>query len=389
MISEVEDLDDLTSGMIYTEIRENSMLFHVKTDDIDTYVINQNHFNLGYIEKFVDNVITSDLLAFQRIVTTQNGEVLVSFQPIRLGIYLIRLPLMIAELIKHDQSFILSEKLMLLIECLTELGMYAMQPIGEWHPELQISHDKYLADCFNDLINLLRFRSQQTSFKKKLSNRRSNSERNYKTMRALIDSLFARHVKLLIVRLDLYYRCGINQHNRSLNNVTIEQAKSDFRRFLNNQRHNAIFKQLVGYIWKLENGCEKGFHYHFIGFFNGSLVEKDWHYANQLGLYWSDVITDKRGYFHNCNTDEEKDKYWSKGMLGIGMINAESENDKLLRCNLYNKVIRYLVKCEQYISYKFKKKERVFGTSHPLSSESKPGRKRSSQLADSELTSSP
>ena len=94
---------------------------------------------------------------------------------------------------------------------------------------------------------------------------------------------------------------------------------SDFQQFKNNWRgKSTLFANLKGYIWKLEWGPGKGIHYHLIFFFDGSQVLKDAYLAQQIGKYWTEVITKGSGLYWNCNAS--KDQYRE---LGIGVIRAD------------------------------------------------------------------
>jgi hypothetical protein len=47
--------------------------------------------------------------------------------------------------------------------------------------------------------------------------------------------------------------------------------------------------------------------------------------------------------------------------LGIGLINADTEEDAHLRFNLIHYVLRYLVKSDQYLKIKLKMNDRSIG----------------------------
>jgi hypothetical protein len=164
----------------------------------------------------------------------------------------------------------------------------------------------------------------------------------FKKLKDYVDALFAKHSRLIVIRLDLSYHVSNDLQPKQL--VTLQQAKNDLAHLLKNTRHNALFEHVVGYIWKLEYGQSRGYHYHIILFFLGSKVQKDVYIAMQIGKYWSEVITNKRGHYYNCNND--KAKHDSFGNLGIGRINAD---DTRLRFNLLNKVVKYFIKKEQYL----------------------------------------
>jgi hypothetical protein len=167
--------------------------------------------------------------------------------------------------------------------------------------------------------------------------------KNYESMMNYIDNLFLRYARLLVLRLDLSYRKNVDNPYMTENEfyAAYWQAKHDKEHLFNNMRTNQLFDHMVGNIWRLEYGTDKGFHYHCIFFFDGSQVREDIPLANRIGQYWSNNITQGRGLYHNCNL--HKDDY---NRCGIGMMNW---NDFELIDNLKS-ATRYLVKPDDYLN---------------------------------------
>lgn len=166
--------------------------------------------------------------------------------------------------------------------------------------------------------------------------------KNFKSVKNYINDLFdEKKDRLLVVRVDLGY--GLNNREGVTAQEAFEeylQAKKDRESLFYNIRSNELFEYLVGYVWKLEYGLNKGFHFHMLFFFDGSKVREDVTLAKMIGEYWQNQITGGRGLYYNCNAF--KDDYEK---LGIGMINYY---DKDLRENLINEVAAYLVKTDLY-----------------------------------------
>ena len=97
---------------------------------------------------------------------------------------------------------------------------------------------------------------------------------------------------------------------------------------------------MVGYIWKLEHGPDKGFHYHMMFFFDGSKVREDGTLAKRIGQYWLNVVTNGRGVYYNCNADKSRYKN-----CGIGMVD---HSDNVMRDGLV-KAVLYLTKMDLYM----------------------------------------
>jgi hypothetical protein len=198
------------------------------------------------------------------------------------------------------------------------------------------------------------------------------TDKNYQSMVNYIDNLFERRSRLLVMRLDLSYRKDID--TPFLNEVEIYhsycQAKADREHLFRNMRSNSIFDEMIGYIWKLEYGKEKGFHYHFI-FFKNSEDKQDITIARRIGEYWANVITQGRGLYYNCNADKGKYRY-----LGIGTIDR-SHTDSIT--NLKHKVVPYLVKPDENLRVLRIDIDRTFGRGEMQEKTETRGRPRTSK----------
>lgn len=186
----------------------------------------------------------------------------------------------------------------------------------------------------NSCVEGIRQEARSKSFARKLKNYQRSSNKNHKELTGYVDALFERHSRLLVLRVDLGYQ---KQHCRT----TQAEAKRDREHLLRNKRSNKLFDDMVGYIWKLEHGPEKGFHYHMMFFFDGSKVREDITKALLIGRYWTELITKGRGVYYNCNAD--KSRYKS---CGIGMVD---HRDSPMRDTLNQLAIPYLTKTDIYM----------------------------------------
>lgn len=162
--------------------------------------------------------------------------------------------------------------------------------------------------------------------------------RRTKTFRSYIDDLFKCYSRLLVVRIDLGYLKGlalkpvfappscasmglqgtIGPTDDLLAYATLRQHRQDLFDFL----RSTFGKHLCGYIWKLEYGFEKGYHYHLMLFFNGAHLCRDVNLGRIIGEHWNQVITAGQGNYFNCNA--QKERYDG---CGIGMV-SHREMDK-------------------------------------------------------------
>lgn len=132
-----------------------------------------------------------------------------------------------------------------------------------------------LADAINNALGafLSEFKSQ--SHRKRLNNLRRVEKRNQRSIATYINSLFAQHAKLLFIRLDIGYR------EAHYHRLTVDNTTDDLRQYLNVIQRR--FKHLVGYIWKIEYGADRRFHFHLTIIFNGAEHQQDVSLGKALG----------------------------------------------------------------------------------------------------------
>lgn len=186
---------------------------------------------------------------------------------------------------------------------------------------------------------------------------------NFNSANLLIDTLFARYARLLVIRVDLHYQ---QQFAKA---VTLKQIKADLKRMANNARPNKrIFGGLVGRIVCIEYGELTGIHAHCIFFFDGSLRQKDAAIAEQIGQYWATTITHGKGRYYNCHRSPNKYK-----RLCIGRI----EYDDYAKRETLTTCVAYITKPEQFLVYREFEGDRAFmRTELPSIPEIKLGRPR-------------
>ncbi|WP_410497691.1 inovirus-type Gp2 protein [Chitinibacter sp. S2-10] len=196
---------------------------------------------------------------------------------------------------------------------------------------------KLAAEMFNVSLQDLRAYAESTEFKKRCDVWYAESTQQYRSCKAYVEYLFSRYARLLVVRLDLGF--VIDSELRA----DVIGCRERLQRFLRNKRNNSLFDHQVGYIWRLEFGIKKGWHYHCILFFDGSKSQQDVSLGDAIGNYWRKVVTQGQGTYWNCN--RHKDRYSMFKLLGVGMIH-HSEEDK--RDNLL-KAVTYLCKMDEYL----------------------------------------
>jgi len=94
-----------------------------------------------------------------------------------------------------------------------------------------------------------------------------------------------------------------------------------------------------GFIWKLEYGADKNFHYHCLILLNGDKHREDINIAKDMGEIWKKLTIDAdskttKGIYWNCNANKENYRY-----LALGHLNA---SDTTMKNNLFKYVLSYL-----------------------------------------------
>ena len=329
---------------MYHHLDRNNFMFDANINGTKVTIIESQYCSsLIDIDLFIHKVLSTDKPAFH-FTRNKNGSI--TTEKLALSKYF---DCMLPYQSCFSKKYWYSEHCELFFRCIDELGLWGF-PKGK--PDINTTGtNKTDGECFNDLLELIRKKSLTNNFKRRLNQRLKNSENNFQSARSYIDKLFSKHSKLLVVRVNPGY---LEMYSSK---ITLEEAQKDLKRFLGNWRCNKIFEHCVGYIWKLEMGDLKGFHFHLVLFFNGNEVQNEELHASNVNTYWMKVIADGRGLCSDSNRRKDHaDHHW------VGMI-GQSDSEK--RENLL-KAIKYLTKTEQYIKLKTSPKTRVFGRGEML-----------------------
>jgi len=227
------------------------------------------------------------------------------------------------------------------------------------HPPLDIQdaafdvHEHVLK--FNAMVQHIQQQGQASTFKERMRLYDVNRDRQELRAKTLIDGLFQRYSRLLVLRID--FGMGANYDTRNI--------MTDFNQFKRRWNSTASLHAIVGYIAKLQFGEEKGYHLHALILLNGSESKKDVFLAQKLGDLWIEVTQD-RGVYFNCNAENYKNR-------GIGMI----AHGNAVQCDMLKHIVlRYFFCDHQQVLVKKNAKDRTLFMSHPPSSNTRTGRPR-------------
>jgi len=197
------------------------------------------------------------------------------------------------------------------------------------------------------------FRTEVTSVSFKILSLRCK-RRALKVQREMVryvERLFSRCSRLLVVRVDTYYPSVWKDGEPNGITVQPDKLRKDRERFIRKLNSVKFAANKVGHCWKLEYGLTKGFHYHWLFFFDGAKVREDVTIGKLTGKTWENLQKGE-GLYWNCNAF--KDKYID---LGIGMV---SHFDQERRLGL-RKAIAYLTKPDYHLCLKEVDVGRTFG----------------------------
>lgn len=225
---------------------------------------------------------------------------------------------------------------------------------------ISTTHYKLKAQILNEFYQrLFKALSTDVDYKKAVQLRKEKSLNQNKKAKRLIQKLIFKFSKLLVIRIDFsIYRKF---------EITLELMKTYLSIFLKKlHTPNDKVPPIVGYIWKLEYGIQKGYHYHFIFFMDGNIHKQETFFVDQLVKLWKEITLNK-GTYHSCNHNKG-----SYRRLAIGTL-VHDDQEKI---NALYMVVDYITKVDQFIIEKTLTNYRTFGYSTRKYEKSKAGRPR-------------
>lgn len=208
-----------------------------------------------------------------------------------------------------------------------------------------------LVEDLNEFANGLRLFMAGSEMASRIKIRRQASRRLYQGSLNYINYLFERDARLLVVRVDLSFLTPSQCHDRDWTPVTFEDALAYRERFTRSWKREPLFEHLVGYVWKIEHGALKGFHTHWLFFFDGSKVREDITLGHLIGEHWK-VIVGSHATYWNCNFYKTQYRH-----LGIGQIDHTDQTKR----QALQRVVQYLCKVDDFISLKHTGGRQTFG----------------------------
>jgi hypothetical protein len=243
--------------------------------------------------------------------------------------------------------------------------------VGETLCPMERTTATKIITALNEAHDSLRQLTSSPAFRKQANNAQRASNKRRRGMVDLVDSLFIKHSRLVVVRVDLGYQ-------RKHGDIDFDTVWEHRNTLLGKRRSDLLFEHLIDYCWKLEYGPRKRYHYHMLFFFDGAKVREDMTLAQQIGRHWVKNVTSGKGTYYNCNAGAQKRyKFNAMGMLR----HDDAEKMKGLR-----HVVNYLTKIDDLMTLHVPGKHHTFGRGtlprQPRSSRGRP-RLRASTLLSS------
>ncbi|WP_335955659.1 YagK/YfjJ domain-containing protein [Acinetobacter guillouiae] len=202
------------------------------------------------------------------------------------------------------------------------------------------------AELLDQFVERTYWLTQEKEFKYQQKKRKDRARNQFESAKRCIDLALEQRSRVLIIRLDLRFD--------KTQNPTLDQVKKDLRTFLRSVSRTKNLN-ILGYIWKLEFGQRRGFHYHFIFILDSRDHSQEIKLAQQIGQIWEKVIG-VEGAFHNCHFKAVNNQY---DKLAIGRLHRDEHQKYQYLLGL----LRYFAKKDQFILHKNIGKERTLGTS--------------------------
>ncbi|UTO18433.1 MULTISPECIES: YagK/YfjJ domain-containing protein [Acinetobacter] len=219
------------------------------------------------------------------------------------------------------------------------------------------------AELLDQFVERTYWLTQEKEFKYQQKKRKDRARNQFESAKRCIDLILEKHSRVLVIRIDLRFD--------KTQNPTLDQVKKDLRTFLRSVGRTKNLN-ILGYIWKLEFGQRRGFHYHFIFILDSRDHSQEIKLAQQIGQIWEKVIG-VEGTFHNCHFKAVNNQY---DKLAIGRLHRHEQQKYQYLLGL----LRYFAKKDQFILHKNIGKERTLGTSIDKNIAKTMGRKKQAEV---------
>lgn len=190
-----------------------------------------------------------------------------------------------------------------------------------WQPARGVvleGSDAQAVEGLRHLVEHVRSVCRSQSFKNLLHDHEKKAKDNFRSGCDHIIEQFERHARLLVLRIDLYFRPDAKGWSYS------KEANEALEKYLRALRMGRIVPGNLGFIIKRENGISRGMHFHLMVFLDGHMHRSAYHLTKVMGESWIKRVGTDKGSFFNCYA--KKDRY---RFNGLGLVHF-SDTEKLI-----------------------------------------------------------
>lgn len=233
-------------------------------------------------------------------------------------------------------------------------------------PMKAITQDRQLVQALDRVVRFVRRVAKSWPFINALKAHERQAQDNFESGREFLYYAAEGHSKLLILRIDLYYKPYYDV-------AGADNAAHSFLRWLRSPAcKRNVLPSYLGFLVKRENGLIRGVHYHVMVVCKGNEQHSAYYLTRLLGEHWATITGQGPGSFHNCYAD--KDVYEANGFNGLGVLTLDDwEKMAGLRAALH-----YMTKADCVIKATNSKVKNFWRSPIPKKVRKKLGRPRAS-----------
>jgi hypothetical protein len=190
-----------------------------------------------------------------------------------------------------------------------------------WEPTpflIESELDRKAMEGLNQLVKFVRRVCRSQAFQNQLQDHERKAKDNFRSGCDHITELFERHARLLVLRIDLYFRPDAKGWGYS------SAANKAVINYLRALRLGRIVPGYLGFIVKRENGISRGMHYHVMVILDGHLHRSAYFLTQAMGEAWMRRVGEDKGSYFNCYGNKDLYRY-----NGLGLVHV-SDAEKLL-----------------------------------------------------------
>lgn len=199
-------------------------------------------------------------------------------------------------------------------------------------PVEQQRFDQHEVNELNACIDYIQYLLNDPGTIREIKRIERNHRNQVQSIEAYIRRLFYCYARLQAIRIDLGYQQGVE-----ISYGQVLQHCQQLTRYLRDKHDGNAH---AGYIWKLEYGLRKGYHFHMMIFMDGSKVQQSILHGKMIGDHWNKAITNGLGTSFNCNGKMRE--YRDCGIGRVDYYDLDKTNSLL-------SASRYLTKHDPYI----------------------------------------